>query len=139
MSGIVAQSCLLLRREGACPPEQFAIAWHPLTQLRVRLGSASPTLLTPPPPGPLIGGGGKGEGGCSYRCRPIEIRSSPAAAGITSSRAASRGSHGGRAIGSRGRRKRKSASPIEPILRDSVLMISAACASLIDQARCASR
>jgi len=42
----------------------------PLTQLRVRLGAASPTLHNPLPP---IGGRGKGEGG-SYRCHPIQTR-----------------------------------------------------------------
>ena len=34
----------------ALPQAQFPIEWHPLTQLRVRLGLASPTLLNPLPP-----------------------------------------------------------------------------------------
>src|SRR6202022_4764228 len=72
----------------------------------------------PPPPANVRGGRGRGGGGCSYRCRPIEIRSNPPAAGITRNLAASRGSHGWRAISSRGGGKSKSSRRTEPIVRD---------------------
>jgi hypothetical protein len=57
--------------------DQFPIELHPLTQLRVRLGFASPTLLNPLPQlGPHFGGRGKGEGLFAHRSCSIENRAS---------------------------------------------------------------
>jgi hypothetical protein len=56
--------------------DQFPIELQPLTQLRVRLGFASPTLLNPLPYLSPIWGRGKGEGVFAHRSYSIENRAS---------------------------------------------------------------